>query len=152
MKKTVYLTSDHAGYDTKIVIAKILENEGYKVVIEGATNAETKTSYAEIGIQFAKQYIADKEKNKHLYVALCGSGIGISIALNRFKTIICARVTSEEEARLAKLHNNANILCFGGRLINAKDAVKMFHIWETTEYEGGRHDSRIETLNTVGEN
>ena len=94
---------------------KILENEGYKVVIEGATNAETKTSYAEIGIQFAKQYIADKEKNKHLYVTLCGSGIGISIALNRFKTIICARVTSEEEARLAKLHNNANILCFGGR-------------------------------------
>ena len=152
MKKTVYLTSDHAGYDTKIEIAKILENEGYKVVIEGATNAETKTSYAEIGIQFAKQYIADKEKNKHLYVALCGSGIGISIALNRFKTIICARVTSEEEARLAKLHNNANILCFGGRLINAKDAVRMLHMWETTEYEGGRHNARIETLDSVGEN
>lgn len=152
MKKTVYLTSDHAGYDTKIEIAKILENEGYKVVIEGAINAETKTSYAEIGIQFAKQYIADKDKDKHLYVALCGSGIGISIALNRFKQIRCARVTDIEEAKLAKLHNNANILCFGGRLVNAEDAVKMFHMWETTEYEGGRHNARIETLDSVGEN
>lgn len=79
------------------------------------------------------------------------SGIGISIALNRFKKIRCARVTNDEEARLAKLHNNANILCFGGRLVTTEDALKMFHIWENTTFEGGRHIKRIETLETVGE-
>lgn len=118
--------------------------------MEGAKNGTDSVSYSEIGIDFAKKFLKDKNEN-NLYVALCGSGIGISIALNRFKKIRCARVTNDEEARLAKLHNNANILCFGGRLVTTEDALKMFHIWENTTFEGGRHIKRIETLETVGE-
>ena len=148
--KTVYITSDHAGYDRKIEIAKELEKEGYKVILEGAKNGTDSVSYSEIGIDFAKKFLKDKNEN-NLYVALCGSGIGISIALNRFKKIRCARVTNDEEAKLAKLHNNANILCFGGRLVTTEDALRMFHIWENTTFEGGRHIKRIETLETVGE-
>ncbi|ASI53761.1 RpiB/LacA/LacB family sugar-phosphate isomerase [Metamycoplasma hyosynoviae] len=151
MKKTIYITSDHGGHSTKTKIIELLKQEGYEVKNFGSQDEETKLSYAEVGLEFANIFKKESKNSNNLFVALCGSGIGISIALNRFKQIRCARVTSEEEAKLAKLHNDANILCFGGRLMLAEEAIKLFHIWETTEYEGGRHESRIKVLSEHGE-
>ncbi|MDC8900848.1 RpiB/LacA/LacB family sugar-phosphate isomerase [Metamycoplasma hyosynoviae] len=151
MKKTIYITSDHGGHSTKTKIIELLKQEGYEVKNFGSQDEEKKLSYAEVGLEFANIFKKESRNSNNLFIALCGSGIGISIALNRFKQIRCARVTSEEEAKLAKLHNNANILCFGGRLMSAEEAIKLFHIWETTEYEGGRHESRIKVLSEHGE-
>lgn len=150
-KKIVYITSDHGGFKTKYELSLLLEKEGYEVKLYGAKDAETSVSYSEIGIEFAKMFEKNKDSTHNYYIALCGSGIGISIALNRFKNIRCARVTNEEEARLSKLHNNANILCFGGRFVDSKEAFKMFDIWKNTTFEGGRHLSRIAKLEEIGE-
>lgn len=150
-KKIVYIASDHGGYDTKIGLAKLLEKDGYEIKLYGAQDKTNSVSYSEIGIEFAKLLTKNKDSEKNYYVALCGSGIGISIALNRFKNIRCARVTNEEEAKLAKMHNNANILCFGGRFINPEQAYKMFNVWENTTFEGGRHVARIAKLEEIGE-
>ncbi|AWX42505.1 Ribose-5-phosphate isomerase B (Phosphoriboisomerase B) [Metamycoplasma cloacale] len=147
----VRIASDHAGCQMKDQLAEKLRKEGYEVELFGATSGDTPVSYAEVGIEFAKTYINDKDKNENKYIAICGSGIGISIALNRFKKIRCARVDTPEEARLAKLHNDANVLCFGGRLTSVDDAMEMFHQWNDTTYEGNRHVLRVAQLSSVGE-
>ncbi|WP_211333779.1 RpiB/LacA/LacB family sugar-phosphate isomerase [[Mycoplasma] falconis] len=149
--KKVKITSDHAGHQAKVELANRLEKEGYEVELFGSKSADISTSYADAGIEFAEELLKDKEKDNNLYVAFCGSGIGISIALNRFQHVRCARINNEEEARLAKLHNNANILCMGGRLNNSDEIENMFHTWEKTEYEGGRHQARIDRLDEVGQ-
>ncbi|WP_205852851.1 RpiB/LacA/LacB family sugar-phosphate isomerase [Mycoplasma phocoeninasale] len=146
----VKITSDHAGYLAKEDLAKRLEAEGYTVELRGATSAEVPVSYSDMGIDFAKEIVKDNDPNIK-YVAFCGSGVGISIALNRFKKIRCARVTNVEEAKLAKLHNNANVLCMGGRLLESNNVEAMFHEWEKTEFEGNRHIPRVNKLDEVGE-
>lgn len=132
-------------------MAQILTNEGYEVEILGAQSDEIPYSYAEAGIEFANIYLNDKEHDDIKYIALCGSGIGISIALNRYKHIRAARVTNVNDAKLAKLHNNANILVMGGRITTTENAIEMFHEWEKTEFEGGRHIPRINKIDEIGE-
>ncbi|AZZ65668.1 RpiB/LacA/LacB family sugar-phosphate isomerase [Metamycoplasma phocicerebrale] len=147
----IKITSDHGGHDAKVELAKRLTNEGYKVQLYGSKDANTSISYADVAIDFAKELKKDPESNKTKYVAFCGSGIGISIALNRFKDIRCARVTNEEEAKLAKSHNNANILCMGGRLLDNDTIENIFHAWEKEAFEGGRHVVRINKLKETGQ-
>ncbi|BAP39466.1 RpiB/LacA/LacB family sugar-phosphate isomerase [Metamycoplasma canadense] len=146
----VKITSDHAGHKAKIELGNRLKNEGYEVEYFGSKNENESISYADVGNEFAKEVKKDPNSKNTKYVAFCGSGIGISIALNRFKNIRCARVSNEEEAKLSKLHNDANILCMGGRLLESNEVEKMFHTWETTEFEGGRHLSRINRLDEIG--
>ncbi|BDX52897.1 RpiB/LacA/LacB family sugar-phosphate isomerase [Metamycoplasma equirhinis] len=147
----VKITSDHGGHLAKIELAKRLQAKGYEVELRGSENSETSVSYSEIGINFAKEIIADNDFQNNRYVAFCGSGIGISIALNRFKKIRCARVANVQEAKLAKLHNNANVLCMGGRLLTSDEIEAIFNEWEKTQFEGNRHIPRINKLDEVGE-
>ncbi|PZW01494.1 RpiB/LacA/LacB family sugar-phosphate isomerase [Metamycoplasma auris] len=147
----IKITSDHAGHEAKMELARRLETEGYEVETFGSKDATTSVSYADVGIEFAKEAKKHINEKDTKFVAFCGSGIGISIALNRFKHIRCARVSSEEEAKLAKLHNDANILCMGGRLLEPNKIEKIFHTWEQTEFEGGRHIPRINKLDEVGQ-
>ncbi|WP_330463411.1 RpiB/LacA/LacB family sugar-phosphate isomerase [Metamycoplasma gateae] len=152
MNKTkVKITSDHAGHEGKIELAKRLQEEGYEVELFGSKNSVESISYAEVGAEFAKEVKKDLNNDNTKFVAFCGSGIGISMALNRFKNIRCARVTNEEEARLSKAHNNSNILCMGGRLLDPSQVQNMFHTWENTEFEGGRHIARINRLDEIGQ-
>ncbi|MCV3733716.1 RpiB/LacA/LacB family sugar-phosphate isomerase [Mycoplasma enhydrae] len=147
----VKITSDHGGHEAKIKLAKHLKDNGYQVELFGSNDSSTSISYADVGIEFANEVKKSPEASNIKYVAFCGSGIGISIALNRFKYIRCARVSNEEEARLAKAHNNANILCMSGRLLDDKSVQNMFHAWEKVVFEEGRHIPRIEKLKEVGE-
>ncbi|ENY68567.1 Ribose-5-phosphate isomerase [Metamycoplasma auris 15026] len=147
----IKITSDHAGHEAKMELARRLQKEGYEVETFGSMDPNTSISYADVGIEFAKEAKKHINEKDTKFVAFCGSGIGISIALNRFKNIRCARVSSKEEARLAKLHNDANILCMGGRLLEADAVEEMFHTWEHTEFEGGRHLARINKLDEVGQ-
>ncbi|PWC08780.1 RpiB/LacA/LacB family sugar-phosphate isomerase [Mycoplasmopsis arginini] len=150
-KNIVKITSDHAGHNAKMELADRLENQGYQVELFGSKSESEPISYAEVGAEFAKEVKKDLNRDDTKFVAFCGSGIGISMALNRFKNIRCARVTNEEEARLSKAHNNSNILCMGGRLLSANEVENMFHTWENTEFEGGRHIARINRLDELGQ-
>ncbi|ACF07425.1 Ribose 5-phosphate isomerase B [Metamycoplasma arthritidis] len=151
IKNKIIITSDHAGHKMKMDLADKLRREGYVVETRGSSNEDETLSYSEVGIEFANEYLHDPQRDEKQFIALCGSGIGISTSLNRFKQIRCARVTNSEEARLARLHNNANILSFGGRLISLDQAYEIFKQWEATEFEGGRHIFRVLKLDEVGQ-
>ncbi|MGZ9800109.1 RpiB/LacA/LacB family sugar-phosphate isomerase [Mycoplasma sp. AC1221] len=142
-KKIVAFASDHAGYKLKEELKNYVESLGYKVVDLGPNTDAVPSSYATQGHKLA-EYM-DKEDSA-FGIGVCGTGLGISYALNRHKHIRAARVTSLEDTHLAKLHNNANVLAFGGRQIAPENAKKMVDEYLKTNYEGGRHQSRIEEL------
>ena len=143
MKEKVYLSSDHGGFDLKDLIKLYLTKKGFEVVDLGTTNNKESVSYAEYGKRLAQSVLNDKGSYG---IGVCGTGLGISYSVNRFKGIRGARITSVEDARLVKEHNNANILLFGGRQISINQAEKMIDEFFNSKYEGGRHQSRIEEL------
>ena len=139
----IILASDHGGFELKDKMKKYVESKGYEFEDIGPFNGEESVSYAEYGLKLGKAISSDKNS---IGIGVCGTGLGISYAINRIKGARGARVTSVEDAHLAKEHNNANVLVFGGRQIKFEDAKKMFDEFINTEFEGGRHLSRIEQL------
>jgi len=140
--KEIHLASDHGGFQLKEEFKVFLEGKGYKVIDHGPFNGQESVSYAKYGKLLGNEVI----KGKSVGIGICGTGLGISYALNRIKGIRAARVTSVNDGLMAKKHNNANVLVFGGRIIKPKKAFKIFDAWEKEEYEGGRHQKRIEEL------
>ncbi|WP_426461569.1 RpiB/LacA/LacB family sugar-phosphate isomerase [Mycoplasma hafezii] len=143
MKKVVALASDHAGFELKQKLGEYVRSLGYDTVDLGPDSGEKSVSYATQGKELA-DYI--DSRHPEFGIGVCGTGLGISYALNRHKRIRAARVTSIEDAHLAKQHNNANVLVFGGRQISFEDAKKIVDEYIKTEYEGGRHQTRIDQL------
>ncbi len=143
MKEKIYLSSDHGGFDLKDLIKNYLEKNGYDVIDLGTSNNKDSVSYTDYGKKLAKAVLNDKGSYG---IGVCGTGLGISYSVNRFKGIRGARITSVEDARLAKEHNNANILLFGGRQIPINQAEAMIQEFFKSKYEGGRHQSRIDAL------
>ncbi len=136
------LASDHGGYVLKQELIKYLESQNFQIEDLGC-NGEI-SSYAEYGKKIANKII--EEKDNVLGIGICGTGIGISIAVNRVKGIRGARIVSIEDAKFAKIHNNANILLFGGRQQNINDVIKMINTFLENNFEGGRHIARIQAL------
>lgn len=143
MKEKIYLSSDHAGYDLKDKIKKYLEDQKYEVIDLGTNNNYDSVSYSEYGKKLAKSVLNDKGSYG---IGVCGTGLGISYSVNRFKGIRGARVTSVEDAKLAREHNDANVLLFGGRQLNIDQVEKMIDQFFKSKYEGGRHQKRIDEL------
>lgn len=140
--ETVALASDHGGFELKEQLKKELAAKGYQVLDLG-TNSADSVDYPDFG-QALADAIASGKASKG--VGLCGSGIGISIALNRKKGVRAALVHNGLEARLSRQHNDANVLVLGGRFTGievAKDALNEFM---TAKFEGGRHTRRVEKL------
>ncbi|MGL6125388.1 MAG: RpiB/LacA/LacB family sugar-phosphate isomerase [Metamycoplasmataceae bacterium] len=135
------LAGDHGGYDLKSKIKDYLLSKNYKVEDLGCDGSCV--SYAEYGKKLANAVLKDKEM---IGIGVCGTGIGISIAVNRFKGIRGARITSIEDAKFAKIHNNANILLLGGRQLSIEETIKMIETFIENEFEGGRHIPRLEEL------
>lgn len=142
-KNIIALASDHGGCELKNEMRDYVKSLGYEVVDLGPADGSKSISYAEQGHKLAK-YI-DEHKNT-IGLGFCGTGLGISYALNRHKHIRAARVVTVEDARLAKLHNNANVLVMGGRYVPFAEAQAMFNVYIKTEYEGGRHQARIDQI------
>lgn len=139
MKVAVAIASDHAGYKMKEMLKKFLEEEGYEFLDLG-TNSERSVDYPDYAQKLCKKILKGKAD---FGILVCGSGIGMSIAANRFKGIRAALCHNSEIAKLARLHNNANILCLGERIIGeevAKECVKTFL---STKFESGRHARRV---------
>ncbi|MBN3534926.1 ribose 5-phosphate isomerase B [Mycoplasma procyoni] len=147
-KMKIAFASDHAGFELKDKILEYVKSKGYEVEDLGPFNGTESVSYAEYGKKLGK-FLQDKKADAGF--AFCGTGLGISYALNRFKGVRAARITNVNDAYLAKLHNNANAIAMSGRFTTFEEAKKMVDEYFETEYEGGRHQTRIDQLDEIGE-
>ena len=141
----IALASDHAGYEMKMAIKEKLEKEGYEILDLGTDSTES-VDYPIYGKAIGEAVAQGKAEKG---IAVCGTGIGISIAANKVKGIRCALCTSVEMARLAKEHNNANILAMGGRTTSKEMAFQMIDEWFNAEFLGGKHQRRISMLDEM---
>lgn len=133
--------SDHAGFELKEQVREYLESKGHKVKDFGAYSTD-RVDYPNIGHAVAK-YAVDEDV---LGIVICGTGIGISIAANKVKGARAALCHDVNYAKLAREHNNANVLAMGGRFTPMNNAVAIVDAFLTTEFEGGRHQTRIDLL------
>ena len=134
--------SDHAAYEMKEAIKKKLTDEGHEVIDVGCDSTES-VDYPKYGHAVGRM-VASGEAERG--IAVCGSGIGISIACNKVPGIRAALCTSVEMAEMCRRHNNANVVCMGGRMISQELAFDIVDKWLTTEFEGGKHLRRINEL------
>lgn len=135
----VYLASDHAAFEAKESLKDYL-NEEFEIEDLGTDSAES-THYP-IYSQKCAEAVAANPKSKG--VLLCGSGIGASMVANRTKGVRAALCRTVWDAQMSRLHNNANIIVFGGRVSSLEDMKKMIDVFFSTEFEGGRHQTRID--------
>ena len=141
----IAVASDHAGFALKDELAAWLRDSGH-VVIDLGTNSTESVDYPEYGGRLARA-VASGEAERG--VAVCGSGIGISIAVNRNPECRCARVDDPLSARLAREHNDANVIAFGGRLIGSDMSKACVTEFLDTDFAGGRHQRRVDQLSQL---
>lgn len=142
MKEPIVVASDHAGIELKQFLKGVLQALQYPVVDLGAHNSSP-VDYPEVGYGVAASL---RDGQAKCAVLICGSGIGVSIAANRFPEIRAALVHEPLSARLAREHNDANVICFGGRMIGPELARECLRVFLETEFQGGRHAPRVEKL------
>jgi ribose 5-phosphate isomerase B len=138
----IALAADHAGYLLKDELVGWLREQGHDVTDLG-TNGPESVDYPEYGRRVAEAVASGKAERG---IAVCGSGIGISIAVNREPRCRCARVDDPLSAQLAREHNDANVLALGGRLIGNDMAKGCVLAFLDTDFAGGRHQRRIDQL------
>jgi ribose 5-phosphate isomerase B len=138
----IALAADHAGFELKDSLVAWLREAGHDVIDLG-TNGPESVDYPQFGARLAEA-LADGRAERG--IAICGSGIGISIAANRNPACRCARVDDPLSARLAREHNDANALALGGRLIGSDMARACITAFLGTDFSGGRHERRVEQL------
>jgi len=140
--ETIAIASDHAGFDLKNALKKDLTELGFQVLDLGTHSIES-VDYPDFANALAEALKSNKAKRG---VLICGSGIGISIAANRHPEIRAALVHDALGARMSRRHNDANVICFGGRMIGADVARDCLRVFLETEFEGGRHARRVDKL------
>lgn len=141
-QETVALASDHGGYELKEVLKRELAAKGYKLLDLGTDSADS-VDYPDFGKALAEAVASGKATRG---VGICGSGIGISIALNRQPGVRAALVGDSLSARLSRQHNDANVLCLGARTTGIDVAKDCLNAFLSTAFEGGRHTRRVEKL------
>ncbi len=144
MTKKLAIASDHAGFPLKEYLKKNFKAVPVEWVDLGTYSADS-VDYPDYGKKIADA-VANGEVEQG--VAICGSGIGISIACNRNPKIRAALCTNSTMARLTRLHNNANIVCLGERLTGTEVALDILKTFLETEFEGGRHAARVDKLSS----
>jgi ribose 5-phosphate isomerase B len=140
--KIIALAADHAGYELKNRIADFLRSGGYEVLDLG-THSTERVDYPDYGYALA-DVIAQGKATRG--IAVCGSGIGIDIAVNRNPKARCALCHDVTSARLSRAHNDANVLALGARLIGIETALDCIKAFLETPFEGGRHADRVKKL------
>ena len=140
----IALASDHAGYEFKDALAAYLKEKGYDVIDLG-TNSGESVDYPVYAKKLCTSILSGECERG---ILVCGTGIGMSIAANRHKGIRAALCTIPEYAKLAREHNNANVLCLGARFIALEEAKKITDVFLETEFLGGRHQNRVNQLDT----
>ncbi len=134
--------ADHAAVEAKFEIAEYLKALGHEVLDQG-TNSPESTDYPDYAALVSKLV---QNGGVARGILICGTGIGMSIAANRFRNVRAALCYTEELAKLSRLHNDANILCLGARTQSVDSMKSIISIWLTTEWEGDRHAKRISKI------
>ena len=138
----IVLASDHAGFAYKKEIIEFLKNKGYEVNDVGTYSTES-CDYPIFAHEAAKQ-VASKEADFGILV--CSSGVGIAIAANKVKGVRAGIAYNDDVARLMRQHNNANMIAFGASFMDLKDVLKRVEIFLNTDFEGGRHERRVNEI------
>lgn len=143
----IAIGNDHAGLDYKnVLVDYIKEKYGYEVVNFGNDVCERDDSY----VTFAKKVagaVSRGEVDKGILI--CGTGVGMSLCANKYKGVRCVVCSEPFTARLSRKHNDTNILAFGARVIGIELAKMIVDEWLTTEFEGGRHKERIDSITEI---
>ncbi|MDL2266423.1 ribose 5-phosphate isomerase B [Desulfovibrio sp. OttesenSCG-928-G15] len=138
---TLFIASDHAGFSLKEFLSDYFQEKGWKVEDLGPQTRDS-VDYPSFAHTLCEQVL----QTGHKGILICGSGIGMSMAANRHKGIRAALCTLETHARMCRLHNNANVLCLGERITAPALACLLAEIFLMTEFEGGRHQHRIDKI------
>ena len=141
MSTNIVIGSDHGGFKLKNEIAEHLKKLGYQVSDLGCYTQES-CDYPIIAKAVAQE-VLDKNTRG---ILICGTGIGVSIVANRFNGIRASHCTDTFTARMTRMHNNSNILCLGERIAGVGLALDIVDVWLNTEFEGGRHQKRIDMI------
>jgi ribose 5-phosphate isomerase B len=141
----IAIGADHAGYEVKEKIKKQLEEMNLEVEDLG-TNSTESVDYPNFGAAVGRE-VANGKADQGIVV--CGSGIGINIAANKIHGIRAAQAWNEETARLAREHNNANVLSIGARVLPAEEIPKIVKAWFDAKFLGGRHEMRVEKISEL---
>ncbi len=141
----IAIGSDHGGYNLKDEIKKHLEEKGIEYNDFG-TNSTESVDYPEFGMKVAEAIISGEYDRG---IVCCGTGIGISISANKVSGIRCAVVTDTYSAAMSRAHNNANVLALGERVVGVGLALEIVDTWLETEFEGGRHERRVDKITDI---
>ncbi|WP_027369339.1 ribose 5-phosphate isomerase B [Desulfovermiculus halophilus] len=141
---TMYCGSDHAGLGLKHLCIRHLHNQGWTCTDLGTTS-EASCDYP----VFAAEVCRTVQTKGQLGLLICGTGLGMSMTANRFSSIRAALCTNEYMARMARMHNNANILCLGARVVGDDVALAILDVFVRTGFEQGRHQKRVELIDSV---
>ncbi len=141
----IYIASDHAAFNEKQILVDYLKDK-YAVEDLGTHSADS-SNYPD----WAKKLVLKVRDEKAVGILLCGSGIGVCMTANRFAGIRAALCRDEDDAKMSRLHNDANVLCLSGRKTSIELIQKITDTFLRTPFEGGRHQTRIDLFNNLGE-
>ena len=141
----LHLGSDHAGFTLKEHLRSWLTAQGHEVLDHGTTSGD-RVDYPDFAARVARAVQASGEERG---ILVCGSGIGVSMTANRFPGVRAVVAVLEIQARLARAHNDANVLCLGGRITTPEHAEVLVDAFLSAPFEGGRHGPRVEKIDGV---
>ena len=140
--KKIFISSDHAGFKLKEEIKLFLKKTKYSFIDLGPNN-DNRVDYPDYAHFLAKKVETNKNNRG---ILICGSGMGMNIVANRHKNIRAAQCYNVKSTKLSRLHNDANIITLGSRLLSKKNALNCVSIFLKTRFEGGRHSKRIKKI------
>lgn len=143
MTKKILIASDHAGFDLKDLLVSYLKDKNYEILDLGPDNNQMSVDYPLQAKKLTDKMTAGEADSG---ILVCGSGIGMCIAANRVPNIRAALVYEKRAAELARRHNDANVLCLGGRMTDFETAKQLVDIFLTTPFDGDRHTKRVQEL------
>lgn len=141
----IVIGADHGGFKLKEEIKRYFDEKGIKYEDKG-TFSEESVDYPNIAKAVAKDV---SDKKAEIGILICRSGIGMSMVANKFKNVRCAVCYQEQTAKFSRMHNNANMLALGADYISTNDAICIIRQFLATEFEGGRHEARVNLINEI---
>ncbi|MBT4384723.1 ribose 5-phosphate isomerase B [Candidatus Peregrinibacteria bacterium] len=142
----IYLGSDHAGYGMKEVVQTHLKDAGHEVLDLGVFDEVNKADYPDIAREVGEKVLENADS---LGVLVCGTGMGMALAANKLKGIRAVTAHDSNTARMAREHNNANVITFGQRVIGNDVAKEIVDTFLGAEFEGGRHGRRVDKITAI---